>query len=177
MAFRPTMGQWVALLNKGFKGGSNSSTFTTSTTPKMKASPTATGDYNHSPHQYQQRNNAKPANSANFVPIYVAIGMIAMATGLGLHTAWQQLRNSPTVRVKKEKRETLPEVVEPEHVAEEADNFLKKSFFRKVAHVQDQSYPDKDIIPDPIRKDAYAHQPRVETLKSAGVDPATLDHD
>ncbi|KAE9610186.1 hypothetical protein Lalb_Chr07g0183911 [Lupinus albus] len=174
MPFRPTMGQWVALLNKGFKGGSNTCTFTTSTAPKMKASPTATGDYNHSQHQYQQRNNAKPAN---FVPIYVAIGMIAMATGLGLHTAWQQLRNSPTVRVKKEKRETLPEVVEPEHVAEEADNFVKKSFFRKVAHVQDQSYPDNDIIPDPIRKDAYAYQPRVETLKSVGVDPATLDHD
>ncbi|KAK7291506.1 hypothetical protein RIF29_06704 [Crotalaria pallida] len=175
MVLKAAMGQWVALLNKGFRCGSKAATYTTSTAPKMKPyPPAAAGDYNHAHHQYQQR-NAKSAKS-DFVPIYVAIGMITLSTGLGLHTAWQQLRNSPTVRVKKQRRETLPEVVEPDHVVEEADKFIKKSFFRKVAHVQDQSYPDKNIIPNPIRRDAYAYEPRVETLKSVGIDPATLNH-
>lgn len=178
MALRPTTGQWIALLSKGFRGGSKASTYTTSTVPKMKAyAPTAAGDYGYANHQYQQR-HGKSSKSAkgDLVPVYVAIGMIALSTGLGLHTAWQQLRNSPTVRVNKQRRETLPEVVEPDHVVEEADKYVKKSFFRKVAHVQDQSYPDKNIIPDPIRGDAYAYQPRVETLKSVGVDPVTLSH-
>lgn len=169
------MGQWVAILSHGFRGGSKASTYTTSTVPKIKAyAPSAAGDYGYANHQYQQR-HGKSAKG-DFIPVYVAIGMIALSTGLGLHTAWQQLRNSPTVRVKKQRRETLPEVVEPDHVVEEADKYVKKSFFRKVAHVQDQSYPDKTIIPDPIRRDAYAYQPRVETLKSVGVDPVTLNH-
>ncbi|XP_015955762.1 uncharacterized protein LOC107480139 [Arachis duranensis] len=162
MAFRPTMGQWIALL----RGASGAAYSTRSTVPKMKAhAPSA--DYGYI-HKQQHRKTLK----GEFVPVYVAIGMIALSTGLGLHTAWQQLRNSPTVRVKKQRRETLPEVVEPEHVAEESDHFFKSSFFRKVAHVQDRSYPDKELIPDSIRRDAYAYKPRIETLKSVGVDPA-----
>lgn len=151
------------LLNRGIRG------YTTSTTPKAKAyAPTA--DYGYGHHQRKAGRSAK----GDYVPVYVAMGMIALSTGLGLHTAWQHLRNSPTVRVKKQRRETLPEVVEPEHVAEESDKFLKHSFFRKVAHVQDHNYSDKQVIPDPIRKDAYAYRPRVETLKSVGVDPSQV---
>ncbi|MED6191993.1 hypothetical protein PIB30_006140 [Stylosanthes scabra] len=165
MAFRPTMGQWIALL----RGGSRAAYSTTSTLPKMKAhAPSA--DYGYIHHHHGKIKSSTP--KGDFVPVYVAIGMITLSTGLGLHTAWQQLRNSPTVRVKKQRRETLPEVVEPEHVAEESEHFLKGSFFRKVAHVQGRSYPDKELIPDSIRKDAYAYKPRIETLKSVGIDPA-----
>lgn len=164
------MGQWMALLRNGFQGGSKATYTSSSRVPKMKAySPTA--DYGYIHQQHQPRGKSKSAKG-DFVPIYVAIGMIALSTGLGLHTAWQQLRNSPTVRVKKQRRETLPEVVEPEHVAEESEKFLKKSFFRKVAHVQERSYPDHNHIPNPVRRDAYAYPPRVETLKSVGVDPS-----
>ncbi|TKY60514.1 hypothetical protein E2542_SST17613 [Spatholobus suberectus] len=168
MVFRQMTGNWLALLRNGFGGGSKAA-YTTSTVPKMKAyAPAADFGYGHHRHQQQHSKSAKQ----DFVPIYVAIGLIATSTGLGLHTAWQQLRNSPTVRVKKQRRETLPEVVEPEHVVEEADKFMKQSFFRKVAHVQERSYPDHHHIPNPIRKDAYAYTPRVETLKSVGVDPS-----
>ncbi|KAK7399301.1 hypothetical protein VNO78_10482 [Psophocarpus tetragonolobus] len=131
-------------LRNGFYGGK--AEYTSSTAAKLKA-------YGG---EYVKR---------DFVPIYVAIGMIALSTGLGLHTAWQELRNSPAVSVRKKRRETVAEVVDPEQVAEEADNYVKKSFFRKVAHVQERTYPDHNSI----REDAYACPPRLHTLKSVGV--------
>ncbi|KAJ1404994.1 hypothetical protein SESBI_26135 [Sesbania bispinosa] len=174
MSFRPTVGNWIALLSNGLRGGGKAG-YTTSTVPKMKAYAPPASDFGYIHHQHQ-RQHGKSSKSAkqDFVPVYVAIGMIALSTALGLHTAWQQLRNSPTVRVKKQRRETLPEVVEPDHVVEEAENFLKNSFFRKVAHVQERSYPDHSQIPAPIHKDAYAYPPRVETLKSVGIDPSHM---
>lgn len=71
------------------------------------------------------------------MPVCVALGMIGLSTSFGVHTAMQQLRRSPNVHVKKSRRETLPEIVEPEHVAQETDKFINKSLFRKVAHIQD----------------------------------------
>jgi len=158
-------GNWLAVLKNGV--GGNKAAYATATAPKMKAY-AASADYGRL--NQQKRNSTKQ----DFVAVYVAIGMITTAMGLGLHTAWQQLRNSPTVRVKKQRRETLPEVVEPEHVAEETEKFIKHSFFRKVAHVQERSYPDHHHIPNPVSKDAYAHTPRLETLKSVGIDPSHL---
>ena len=155
------LGHWKTLLR------SRTSAYSTATTPKTKAYAPA-ADYMH----VHEQGKASKIKRRNFVPVYVAIGMIALATGLGLHTVWQQLRNSPTVRVKKQSRETLPELVEPDHVVEEAENFLNKSFFRKVAHVQEYNNPEKQVVPDPIHKDAYAYRPRVVTLKSVGVDPS-----
>lgn len=105
----------------------------------------------------------------DFVPVYVAIGMICLSTMLGLYTAKHQLLYSPNVFVKKQRRETLPEVVEPDHVLEDTDKFVKKSFFRKVAHVQDPNHDH--VVSDPTRGDAFAHTPRAVTLKSVGVDP------
>ncbi|GAU25454.1 hypothetical protein TSUD_71080 [Trifolium subterraneum] len=163
---KPTMGNWMVLLKNGFVGGTKSS-YTTSTLPKMKAY-APTSDYGYIHHGKPSSKSAKQ----DFVPVYVAVGMIALSTMLGLHTAWQQLRNNPTVRVKKQRRETVPEVVEPDHVMEESDKFFKNSFFRKVAHVQERSYPDHNQVPDSINRDAYAYKPRAETLKSVGIDPS-----
>ncbi|XP_028771281.1 uncharacterized protein LOC114728534 [Neltuma alba] len=164
MASSSTIGLGKALLNRGIRR------LTTSTTPKTKAyAPAADYGYAHH-HQKRERMPAK----GDFVPVYVAIGMIALSTGLGLVTAWHQLRTSPTVSVKKQRRETLPEVVEPEHVAEESEKFFKGSFFRRIAHIQDKNNPEKHVIPDPIRSDAYASPRKIETLKSVGVDPAQV---
>ncbi|XP_057995923.1 uncharacterized protein LOC131175501 [Hevea brasiliensis] len=107
-----------------------------------------------------------------FVPVYVALGMIFLSTTLGLHTAKQQLMYSPSVRVKKKLRETIPEVVYSDKVVDEANKFIEKSFFRKAARVQEFE-SGLQYIPDPIRKDIYAHSPRAETLKSIGIDPST----
>ncbi|KAL5053175.1 hypothetical protein RYX36_033857 [Vicia faba] len=165
---KPTMGNWMVLLKNGFGRGSRAS-YTSSTVPKMKAYTPPASDYRYAHKQQHGKQSSKSAKQ-DFVPVYVAVGMIALSTMLGLHTAWQHLRNNPSVRVKKQGRETVPEVVEPEHVTEESDKLYKNSFFRKVAHVQERSYPDHNQVPSSINKDVFAYQPRVETLKSVGVD-------
>ncbi|KAJ7945202.1 NADH-ubiquinone reductase complex 1 MLRQ subunit [Quillaja saponaria] len=177
MAFRSTMGYLKTLMgNTGLRGGIGSRvTYTTSTTPKMKTySPTRDHAYVHQHHQKAGAGESTKSVKGDFVPVYVSIGMISLSVILGLYTAKQQLMHSPTVYVKKERRKTLPEVVEPEHVAEEAEKFFEKSFFRKVAHVQDADNADKQVIPDPIRKDAYAYRPKIVTLQSVGVDPKNV---
>lgn len=115
-------------------------------------------------------NKLRTSRAGDYVPVYVAIGMIFLSVSLGLHTAKQQIAHSPGVRLKKSKRETIPEVVEPETVAHETERLLAHSFFRKVAHIQDFDTGDT-VIPNPVRKDPFAHSPRVETLRSVGVDP------
>lgn len=138
--------------------------YATATAPKLKAyAPSAEADVGR-----PKQRAGKPWGE--YVPMCVAAGMILLSVSLGLHTVKQQIMHSPTVRVKKSRRETVPEVVEPEHVQKESENFLTRSFFRKVAHVQDIN-TGEDVIPDPIRKDAFAHHPKAETLQSVGVDP------
>ncbi|KVI06129.1 uncharacterized protein LOC112510263 [Cynara cardunculus var. scolymus] len=138
--------------------------FATSTSPKMKAySPAADHGYGH-----QDR---KPrAVKGEYVPVYISLGLIMLSVSIGVFTATHQLKRSPNVFVKKSKRESLPELVEPEKVADESDEFIKKSFFRKIAHVQDADR--QDIVPDPIRGDTYAMHPKPqsESLKSVGVE-------
>ncbi|KAI3455196.1 hypothetical protein Pfo_011859 [Paulownia fortunei] len=141
MAFR-TAAYWKSMVN-GLRG---SSSFTTSASPKLK-----------------------PLPKGDFVPVFVAIGMIALSASFGLYTALHQLGRAPNVYLKKSRRETIPEVVEPEHVAEEAEKFVKQSFFRKVAHIQD--FDRQEVMPDPIRGDIFTRPVRVETLKDIGVDP------
>ncbi|XWS60176.1 hypothetical protein CRYUN_Cryun07bG0013100 [Craigia yunnanensis] len=159
MAFRST-GYLKQLANR-LRG---KATYATSTPPKMKSyAPTADFGY---------AQDVKPPKKVrgNFVPVYVAVGMIALSTTMGLHTALQKLKNSPQVRVNKKRRETLLEVEEPDRVLDEADRFIKHSFFRKVAHVQENG---DYAIHDPTRGDIFAHRPtpRAETLKSVGVNP------
>ena len=95
------------------------------------------------------------------MPVYVSIGMIALSISLGLYTAKHQVLYAPNVRVRKKARETIPEVVDPDKVVEEADKFIKKSFFRKVAHVQELDHNGLKYLPEP----------RAETLREVGVDP------
>ncbi|CAA3000365.1 uncharacterized protein LOC111372331 [Olea europaea subsp. europaea] len=157
MAFRSSA-YWKSLSNR-LRGSSN---FTTSTSPKMKA-------YSPAIDMLNSPTIKSKAAKGGFVPVFVAVGMIATSVGFGIYTALHQLARAPNVFVKKSKRETIPEVVEPEHVVEETDKFIKKSFFRKVAHVQDSDR--HEIMPDPIRGDMFTRRPRVETLKDVGVDP------
>ncbi|KAF8008873.1 hypothetical protein BT93_J0008 [Corymbia citriodora subsp. variegata] len=85
--------------------------FTTSTTPKMRAHalPIDRSEFD----QVKKR-----MKKGDFVPVCVALGMITLSTSLGLYTAMRELKDSPTVWVRKSRRETLPEVVEPGVVVE-----------------------------------------------------------
>ncbi|XP_022756122.1 uncharacterized protein LOC111303886 [Durio zibethinus] len=139
--------------------------YATSTPPKLKSyAPAADFGYTQ---------DAKPPKKvrADFLPVYVAKGTITLSTTLGLHTALQQLKNSPQVRETKKLRETLPEVEEPDRVLDEADRFTKQSFFRIIAHVQENN--DDYAIHDTTRGDIFAHRPmpRPETLKPIGDNP------
>ncbi|CAD6253712.1 unnamed protein product [Miscanthus lutarioriparius] len=102
----------------------------------------------------------------DYVPVYVALGLIALSVTLGLHTARQQLAHAPNVWVDKKKRETVPEVAAPELALDEAERFVDRSLFRKVAHVQD----DRSLaagVADPVTK--YPTKKAV-TLKDVGVE-------
>uniref|UniRef100_A0A7N0V703 Uncharacterized protein n=1 Tax=Kalanchoe fedtschenkoi TaxID=63787 RepID=A0A7N0V703_KALFE len=94
-----------------------------------------------------QRSNLEPAKSravvrADQVPIYMILGMAAVAASLGIYTATHQVLHSPTVRVSKKKRETLPEVEDPGVVVSWADKFVNKSLFRKLAHLKEHYHRD-----------------------------------
>ncbi|XP_057767718.1 uncharacterized protein LOC130987999 [Salvia miltiorrhiza] len=104
----------------------------------------------------------------DFAPVSIVIGMIAVSTSLGIYTALHQLHSAPNVHVKKSRRETMPEVAEPEHVAAEAEEFVKKSFFRKVAHLKELNR--QQVVPNPIAGDICSRPLRVETLKDVGVE-------
>ncbi|XP_052175961.1 uncharacterized protein LOC127790474 [Diospyros lotus] len=96
------------------------------------------------------------------VPAYVAVGMIAVSTSLGLFTAMHQLKRAPDVAVRKSRRETVPEVEDPDRVVEDAGKFINKSLFRKVARIHPRGHAPAESL---------VRQPHVETLKSVRVDP------
>lgn len=92
----------------------------------------------------------------DYVPVYVALGLIALSVTLGLSTARQQLAHAPNVRVDKKKRETVPEVAAPDRALDEAERFVGKSLFRKIAHVQD----DRSLaagVADPVAVTEYPY--------------------
>lgn len=103
----------------------------------------------------------------DYVPVYVALGLIVMSVSLGLGTARQQLAHAPNVRVDKKKRaQTVPEVAAPDLALDEGERFVGNSLFRKVAHVQD----DRSLaagVADPVAE--YPARKGV-TLRDVGVD-------
>lgn len=125
----------------------------------MKAFAAGTADLGH---------KSGSSKARDYMPVSVSIGLIFLSISFGLYTARHQILHSPGVHVKKSRRETIPEVVEPETVTHESEEFLTKSFFRKIAHVQDFDI----VIPNKPGKDSFSYRPKVETLKSVGVDPS-----
>ncbi|XP_022148954.1 uncharacterized protein LOC111017496 isoform X2 [Momordica charantia] len=102
-----------------------------------------------------------------YAPIYIVMGMVVVAVTIGTHTAKQQLLHSPVVMLSKKKRESIPEVDDPDTVITSADKFVNKSFLRKVAHIQDHN----KTLRDPQHPDPFTRPRNAETLKTAGVDP------
>ncbi|XP_010452694.1 PREDICTED: uncharacterized protein LOC104734752 [Camelina sativa] len=139
-------------------------TYTAPTIPRSKAYSTAAIEYGG-----QRTSTTTAATKADFTPVYVSIGLISLSVTFGVYTAYLHLHENPGVRVNKKIRETVPEIEDPDRVLNEADRFANRSWFRKIAHVQE--FDKQDVISDPIRKDQFAHKPRALTLKDVGVDP------
>ncbi|KFK25122.1 hypothetical protein AALP_AA8G068600 [Arabis alpina] len=138
--------------------------YMTTTTPRSYA--TAATEYGGQ----RPTTATSTATKGDFIPIYVSIGMISLSVSFGLYTAYLHLHENPSVRVKKKTREIVPEVEDPDRVLNEADRFANRSWFRKIAHVQEFD-KQNGVMDDPIRKDQYAHKGRAVTLKDVGVDP------
>uniref|UniRef100_A0A0D9XSP2 Uncharacterized protein n=1 Tax=Leersia perrieri TaxID=77586 RepID=A0A0D9XSP2_9ORYZ len=118
---------------------------------------------------------AKKKPAGDYVPVYVALGMIGVAVSLGLATAKQQLAHAPNVRLDKKKREAVPEVAAPEMAIDEADRFVRGSLFRKVAHVQDDAALRAGVVDDPVAAAEYPPARKAVTLKDAGVEPPGIE--
>ncbi|KAL5700549.1 hypothetical protein ACHQM5_025976 [Ranunculus cassubicifolius] len=158
MAFR-SQSVWRTMASR--MGVGTNRTIATSTTPKMKPFAPALDD---------NLNHTKPRTiKGEFVPMYAAMGSIVLALSFVFITAKQQLAYSPSVHLSKKKRGSFPEFSDPDYAIDESDKFIKKSFFRKVAHLQDVDSP----IPNPIRGDLRSRSNQTESLKSVGVDPST----
>merc|ERR1712071_305110 len=117
---------WSSMLTR--LGGKRS--FASSTTPKMKQF-AATVD--------ADQPSSKIGMTGEFAPLYVMGGLVLAAAIMATHTAKQQLMHSPTVFVSKKKRESVPEVGDPDVVISSADKFVNKSFLRKVGHIQEDN--------------------------------------
>jgi len=65
-------------------------------------------------------------------PVYTLFGMTVLAVFLATHTMKQELMHSPSVIVDKKKRRDIPEVKDPESVLKNSENFVNKSFMRRV---------------------------------------------
>ncbi|KAM0936022.1 hypothetical protein DsansV1_C27g0199031 [Dioscorea sansibarensis] len=106
---------------------------TSYTTPRMKPMTSTSPDFNAN----HNRSSFSKALKADFIPVYVTCGFVLLAITFAVHSAKQQIAYAPGVRFNKRRRETMAEVVEPDRVEAEADRFINKSLFRRVAHVQD----------------------------------------
>ncbi|XP_073275046.1 uncharacterized protein [Primulina huaijiensis] len=107
------------------------------------------------------------AKSGDFAPVWMVAGMVCVAGCIGIHTATQQLRRSPSVQVTKKMRESVPEVEIPDAVLGSAEKFIDSSFLRKVAHIQD-NYKDQQDSPT---QSIFTRSRDIESLKSVGVRP------
>ncbi|KAK8938376.1 hypothetical protein KSP39_PZI011391 [Platanthera zijinensis] len=94
----------------------------------------------------------KAGNNLDMVGVFIPLGIVVTALTLGAYTAKGQLVHSPSVRVNKKRRGTVAEVDEPDHVADEGSRYVNRSFFRKVAHIQDFDAV-RSGISDPTRSD------------------------
>ncbi|KAL4599820.1 hypothetical protein ACB092_11G154700 [Castanea dentata] len=150
MAFRGNS-YWKSMLIRQL-GGNRS--FATSTAPKF--APTV--DAAHADDSLISRLGLK----FELAPLYVLLGMVGVGVTIGIHTMKQQLMHSPTVRVNKKRRVSVPEVEDPEAIINNSDKFVRHSFLRKVAHIQDH----KPVLPDASRTNPYTRPRTAETLKT-----------
>jgi len=88
---------------------------------------------------------------ADLAPVYIVGGMVCVAVAIGTHTAFQQLFRSPAVHVNKNRRETVPEVSDPDRTINSASKFIDGSFLRKVSHIQE----NKATLHDPVHPNPF----------------------
>ncbi|ONK58646.1 uncharacterized protein A4U43_C09F15190 [Asparagus officinalis] len=115
---------------------------------------------------------AKFKRRYDMIPIYAIWGFVALVGLFGVHTVKQQIVHSPTVSFSKKRREEMPVVSEPDWALSESEKLIKKSFFRRLAHIQiDGDRVKSGVSSDPTRANPFSGPKSAESLKSVGVDP------
>ncbi|XP_020246870.1 uncharacterized protein LOC109824647 [Asparagus officinalis] len=141
--------------------------FVTVTAPRMKLNSPAAGDLMN-----QGEKHASKTFNADMIPIYAIWGFVALVGLFGVHTVKQQIVHSPTVSFSKKRREEMPVVSEPDWALSESEKLIKKSFFRRLAHIQiDGDRVKSGVSSDPTRANPFSGPKSAESLKSVGVDP------
>ncbi|PRQ39740.1 hypothetical protein RchiOBHm_Chr4g0428531 [Rosa chinensis] len=144
--------------------------FATSTIPNMKPATAHVSSLSDKEQKILDKVEKRAAlMKAENAPIWIVAGMVGAAVLIAIHTAKQQLVHSPVVNFRKTKRESVPEVDDPDAVVGSADKFISKSFLRKVAHIQDNT----NTVHDPSRPNPFTAPRKAETLKSVGVEPSS----
>ncbi|CAN1200186.1 hypothetical protein LINPERPRIM_LOCUS44197 [Linum perenne] len=77
--------------------------------------------------------------TGEYAPVYIVMGFVSVAVGIGIHSLKQQLLHSPGVSLKKTRRGSMSEADDPNLATANAHNFLNKSFLRKIARLQDKN--------------------------------------
>ncbi|XP_078441175.1 uncharacterized protein LOC144711127 [Wolffia australiana] len=108
--------------------------FFTATAAKSKAYASPAAGFIQEPH-------GRRGLRAEFVPVYVALGLIGLSASLGLYAARHELGYAPNVLVKKKRRESVQEVEDPDSAVAEGEQFIDHSLFRRLAHLQDSPHP------------------------------------
>ncbi|XP_014519544.1 uncharacterized protein LOC106776575 [Vigna radiata var. radiata] len=157
MAFRAAKNFPLTLIELG----SGRRAFTSPTTPKMKPVSRVMDAEHHN-------SSSGMSVKAELAPVYIVGGMVCVALAIASHTGYQQLVRSPQVHVNKKRRETVPEVSDPDRTMNSAAKFIDGSFLRKVSHIQES----KATLNDPVHPNPFTRPRTAETLKTVGVEPA-----
>nr|CAD1820512.1 unnamed protein product [Ananas comosus var. bracteatus] len=147
-----------------WKSLANTRGYATSTMPKTRSVASAVDE-----DLLATRRTSKPRG--DYVPVYVALGLIVLSTSFGLYTAKQQLVYAPNVLVDKKKRETIPEVVDPDWAISEASasstsRFSAKSHTSRTSMPSEPAFPTPPAAPPPV----ICKPVKAETLKDVGVE-------
>lgn len=148
--------QWRSILNSTVP---QTQSFSITSSPTRKFATTA-ADASAGGHHETAKSKFP---TAEWAPIMVLGGFMAIVLSIASHSMWQQLAYSPQVHLSKKKRESVPEVYDPDVVVRSADKFVNKSFLRKVGNIQEKSFHDPSI------HDPYTRSREVQSLKSVGV--------
>ncbi|KAG6410770.1 hypothetical protein SASPL_128838 [Salvia splendens] len=96
-------------------------------------------------------------------PIGIIGGCVVLAIMIAGHTGMQHFVRSPIVHVTKKNRGSMPEVDNPDAYIRAGDNFVNKSFLRKVGHLQETQYGESGGA------NIYTRSRESDTLRTVGV--------
>lgn len=98
------------------------------------------------------RGESGGVKKAKMVELYPMFGMLVVVLAVAVHTAYQNIVHSPGIKLSKKKRESLPEVDDPDATVHSSGNLINKSFLRKIGQIQHDGNP---VMPNTSRPNPF----------------------